>query len=70
MIVTIKFGYKNRRFFTTDCLTAYMMDCVWKKCKYDMITDLNEKDAMWKSEVEKNSKKQEPLERKIKELER
>ena len=47
-----------------------MMDCVWKKCKYDMITDLNEKDAMWKSEVEKNSKKQEPLERKIKELER
>jgi len=35
-----------------------------------MITDLNDKADKWKSEIEKNSKKQEPLDRKIRELER
>ena len=70
MFVTITFGYKQRKFFTTDCLTAYMMDQIWLRCNKEMIKKLDDTSSKFKSIMDKISKNIDPLERQIKDLER
>lgn len=70
MFVTIRFGYKQRKFFTTDCLMAYMIDQVWIVCKKQMLKKLDERSDFFKKEQDKNDKKKDPLERRIKDIER
>ena len=70
MFVTIKFGYKQNKFFTTDCLTAYMMDQIWIKTRSQMLKKLDDTGVSFRKAMDKISKNMEPLERNIKDLER
>ena len=70
MFVTIQFGYKQRKFFTTDCLTAYMMDQIWIKARSQMLKKLDDTGVVFRKTMDKISKNMEPLERNIKDLER
>ncbi len=70
MFIMLLFGYKQSLIFTTDCLTATLMDCMWTNTMKDMNKLLVNKEEHLNKENFSVQKKINVLEKKIEAVEK
>lgn len=70
MFIMLLFGYKQNRIFTTDCLTATLMDCIWANALKDMDKLLLQKEDLLNRESFQQQKKLNNVEKKIEGIEK
>ena len=70
MFIMLLFGYKQSLIFTTDCLTATLMDCMWANTMKDMNKLLANKEEHLNKENFSVQKKITVLEKKIEAIEK
>lgn len=68
MFVLVYFGYKQYRIFCIECLTATLVDYIWKLCKQDMEKLLITREDMHIKEVSNIKVKIQKISQQIDEL--
>lgn len=68
MFIVVRFGYRLRKYFTIDCLTASLSDCIFADCLAEIIKVLGQKEVMFQKEINERNKKTPILEKSIETL--
>ena len=68
MFIVVRFGYRLRKYFTIDCLTASLSDCIFKECMAFVLKTLEQKEVVFQKEIGERTKKTPVLEKSIETL--
>ena len=68
MLIVVRFGYRQRRYFTINCLTASLADFIFLDCMAEMVKLCDLKEAQFQKEIVERTKKGPLIQKKIETL--
>lgn len=68
MLIVVRFGYRQRRYFTIDCLTASLSDFIFADCLAEILRVFGVKEVQFQKEIAERTKKIPIIQKKIETL--